>query len=290
MEAAFGQVGAPFQPEAARCVDYRADGAIDALDYLELIRTWWSGCSDVGSRPAPGSCFFPGDINDNGCLDFDDYYLLAGDQGKEAVAAHPCADMSDDGFIDEVDLAFMLWTLPTLACPGVDFDPGVLLGMAAGQAAACGSAPPGDITGDGLATSADLAGVLSHFGLTGARAPECLDINRDGSIDMADALHVMHLSVPADGACLTQLAALEDFVADNKACSYDTDCEIQLAGCSQVSEHCSRVVYLNAGTDEDQLTQLILGAVDCLPLSSCRACTATAPPPRCNAGSCEGGP
>jgi Dockerin type I domain len=287
LEASWGQVGPPFDPPAARCVNYQEDDVIDLFDYLALLRDWWSGCTEIGQRHPSGSCFFPGDVNRDGCLDHDDYLAIASEYGLEAFMAHPCADLSDDGFIDEIDSAFFLRYFANLACPGVEFDPTLVIGQTP-PAVACDGAPVGDVTGDGEVTYRDLSGVLSHFGLKSeSQASQCLDIDRDGSIDRTDALHVLHLSEPASDSCRQALRTLDEFVIDQKACSVDSDCAPFDAGCSHVADHCARVVYLKADTDAAALQSMAEAASDCLPPNACRRCEDPPPQGICVAGMCS---
>lgn len=281
----------PIRPEVARCVDYNDDEWLDVFDYLTLTETWGENCPEGGELSEPGVCLFPGDIDGNGCLDLvGDYKGIERQVGQLASESSNCADTNDDGWVDEVDLAYVASRISMLGCEGLDLDPEHLIDGDLGVAKACGDAPIGDVNEDGAINYRDLYAILGHLGLDVTAPAECIDLNRDQTIDLADLLHYFERGpgFEIDG-CPGALTELESFVDENKSCTTDSDCSSFTAGCSHVAEHCSRVVYLNSATDETELDELVEASSECMWTSGCRSCSSTPPTPRCQGGRCSPG-
>ncbi len=281
----------PARPEIASCVDLDDDGAIDVYDYLDLAETWsqiQDDCPVAGQLSDPGSCLFPGDVDQNGCLDLvGDYKAIEAQLGQSADQATVCADAYEDGLIDEMDLAYVVSRLGLSGCAYIDRDPKKLIDGELGIPRECGTSKLGDLNGDDVVDYYDLYSILSHLGLSPSDEAECIDINRDRHVDLSDVLHYFTWGTPTTvSGCPMALDVLEEFVDDNKACTSDSDCAVFEAECAHVAEHCSRVVYLNASTDEAQLSEAIVSGTDCMSIPSCRRCTSTAPMPKCIMGRC----
>lgn len=279
----------PLLPEVAGCVDFNQDRTIDVYDYLEVIQNWQDGCREPGTLADPGACIFPGDLREDGCYDYFDFFAVLAQEGLTAQNSSPCADVNEDGFVDVLDQARVLGRFRALACEGVDFDPSHLSGDPLPDPMRCGDAPVGELNGDGEVNDLDLAAVLSHLGLPATDPARCLDVDRSGTIDYVDALHVIHASAPSQGHpdCQETLNELEDFVLLNNQCAVDADCAVFDAGCSHVAQHCSRVVYLRTSADEVALSELTSGTAECIGTrTSCRRCETAAPAAACVAGRC----
>ena len=131
--------------------------------------------------------------------------------------------------------------------------------------------------------------MLSHFGWPATLSSSCLDVNGDGSIDLADALHVMsHSSLsPNIAICRSNMDKLEQYIAEAKDCEEDADCAPLDIGCSHVAEHCSRIAYVHRNTDQHLLRELTEASSICIGGESCRRCTETADPAVCFEGKCK---
>jgi Ca2+-binding EF-hand superfamily protein len=286
------QVDATHSPELAECVDYNQNGWINIYDYRILIQEWSQGCQQLGAGAPSGACLFAGDVDGNDCLDWNDYDTIEAELGSDANQATPCADVDDDGFITELDLAHLLGNLHRIGCTDLELDPALVLGSRAGSAQACGAESVGDVNQNGKIDFYDLSGVLSHFGHKSTDTSKCLDLNRDGAIDLHDALHVLKVSWEGTNVleCQERLTKLQEFVQTHRSCDVDADCTAMSALCAPIFDHCSRVLYLNQATDDLVLSNLVKDTETCTTDPACHSCDHAPPTPRCIAGRCQPSP
>jgi hypothetical protein len=170
----------------------------------------------------------------------------------------------------------------------LELDPEQVISGYSGMAHSCEGAPLGDLNVDTEVDGFDLSGVLAFFGLPSSDETECMDMDRDGQIDQADALQILS-RVPQGmkaEVCQDQLDQLEEMVEDHRTCSTDADCQIAGAGCGHVADHCSRVVYVNESFDSTAFNSLARSVADCIGPSSCRSCDDSPPPAACIMGRC----
>jgi hypothetical protein len=258
------------------------------LDYIYLSEHWWEDCPAVGPLAQAGACPFPGDLNQNRCLDWEDYALIEAQFGLTGAAATPCSDVDESGYVDELDLTRLLHNLSVAGCPGLPLEPTQVIPGYTGQAYSCEDAALGHLNRDNEVDVRDLDAVLAYFALPPDEANACMDVDRDDKIDLADALHVLsrRTTPTEEETCQETLDELEAMVDSSKACVTDDDCQIIDAGCSHVAEHCGRAVYLNHAVDQDAWQRLTDEATDCIGSSQCRRCDEAAPDATCVMGRC----
>jgi Kunitz/Bovine pancreatic trypsin inhibitor domain len=92
---------------------------------------------------------------------------------------------------------------------------------------------------------------------------------------------------PAMG-CEDEDSALRTFLADNKACAVDTDCQTQQVGCGIAEDGCTGAVYINTSADLGAFEAHRAAFLQCtLGEPSCVVCERVSLPPACIAGTCQ---
>jgi len=92
---------------------------------------------------------------------------------------------------------------------------------------------------------------------------------------------------PATG-CEDEDAAMRTFLADNKACTADADCQTRYVGCDISEDGCTGAVYVNASADLATFEAIRTAYYQCAPEApNCALCERASPPPGCIAGTCQ---
>ena len=88
--------------------------------------------------------------------------------------------------------------------------------------------------------------------------------------------------------CSDEERALRDFIAANKSCSTDADCQTLYAGCGVTEDGCTGAVYVNQLTEGPGFAAVNSAYQQCVNGEpSCAVCDRVSLSPACIAGSCQ---